>query len=154
MKALHASERFELVAATDLRSPFAGLGGDAGRTLREVKRILGDDYLVPVRLGGTPKSPKLSLKRGFLEEGSRLLGRAALADLVAGIEPQAGAVGDDEVVAAVVPLDAVPSETVRAEITAAALVRGQLDHRGHVLRREAFQWPALAVTFSSLPRSQ
>jgi hypothetical protein len=54
------------------------IGGEVGHALRSVRKTLGDDYTIPIHIGGTPTSPKVSLERGFLERAMKDAGEKAL----------------------------------------------------------------------------
>lgn len=64
--------------STDVK--LADLGGEAGQLLKSVRKALGDDYAVPLRLGGTVKSPRVSLAPGFLEQAVQDAGKKAVED--------------------------------------------------------------------------
>ena len=62
--------------STDLK--LGDIGGEVGRALRSVRKALGENYAVPVHLGGTVKSPRVSLAPGFLERAVEDAGRKAI----------------------------------------------------------------------------
>jgi len=64
--------------STDVR--LGDLGGEAGKLLQSVRKALGEDYAVPLRLGGTVKSPRVSLAPGFLEQAVQDAGKKAVED--------------------------------------------------------------------------
>lgn len=69
-----------LTGALDLGTEvrLADLGGEVGALLSGARRSLGADFAVPLRIGGTPGRPRLSLREGFVEEALRDVGREKL----------------------------------------------------------------------------
>ena len=59
----------ELNLRTRLR--LGDLGGELGEALRSARKALGDDYALPVSIGGTLDHPKLSFDDGVVEDALR-----------------------------------------------------------------------------------
>ncbi len=68
------TKTFDLTA--DVR--LADLGGEAGKLLKSVRKSLGDDYTVPIHIGGTASRPRVGLKAGFLESALKTVGKQKL----------------------------------------------------------------------------
>jgi hypothetical protein len=64
--------------STDVK--LGDLGGEVGKLLRDVRKVLGDSYAVPLHIGGTPKSPKVELQSGFLERALQDAGQKKIED--------------------------------------------------------------------------
>ena len=64
--------------STDVK--LGDLGGEVGGLLKDVRKVLGDSYAVPLHIGGTPSSPKVSLPSGFLERALKDAGQKKVED--------------------------------------------------------------------------
>ncbi len=80
---LELSGSYDLVTraldlSTDVR--LSDVGGEVGKLLRDVREVLGDSYTVPLHIGGTPSSPKVGLRSGFLERALQDAGKKKVED--------------------------------------------------------------------------